>query len=113
MGWQQHQWKVRVCDIDSNFMFVLILKTLLNACTFEIGINASGIRKVIKAPSRYAIPLIVSTGIPYDQNTSTKLIDGNIDTRLDDRYKIDELIFGESFGSALPITEFTNSSYGK
>ena len=97
--WYRQQFYVRFDSQD-----------IAQPCTFEIGINASGIRKVIKAPSRYAIPLIVSTGIPYDQNTSTKLIDGNIDTRLDDRYKIDELIFGESFGSALPLTEFTYSS---
>ena len=71
---------------------------------FEIGIDARGIRRVINAPSRYAIPLIVSTGIPFDQNTSIT------PSRIDDRYKIDELVFGDSFGSSLPMIKSAISS---
>jgi hypothetical protein len=75
------------------------VKTLYNIYIYIYkGINASGIRKVIKAPSRYAIPLIVSTGIPYQQNTTSS---SHSHVVIDDRYKIEDLVFGNTFGSSI------------
>ena len=67
---------------------------------YKIGINAAGIRKVIKAPSRYAIPIIVSTGLPYN-NSNTNTLPWNV-TKQYDRYTMDEMMFGDYFESPLP-----------
>jgi nitroreductase len=57
------------------------------------GINACGIRKVLKIPNRYAIPLIVSTGLPYRDELEEKRKEAA--TR---RYPRDEVIYGDTFG---------------
>jgi nitroreductase len=77
----------------------------LNFITFFItGINAGGIRKVIRAPSRYAIPLIVSTGLPYTEigATCSSVLNQDSLGRIYDRYRTDELLFGDSLGAPLP-----------
>ena len=94
-------------------MYFFASITSLTKCTLKhvsIGINASGIRKVINAPSRYAIPLIVSTGIPYDPSKSAMSINVLDGTGFDDRYRFDELMFGNFFGSALPVMDLKKSS---
>lgn len=63
------------------------------------GINASGIRKVIKAPSRYAIPLIVSTGLPLDDTKVSNALMQNTT----DRYPMEEVVFGDSFGAQMQM----------
>jgi hypothetical protein len=80
-----------------NLICFLFYRTLLK---YKKGINASGIRKVIKAPSRYAIPLIVTTGIPYNQSR-TSLSIGNRTVLVDDRYKMEDFVFGNTFGSSI------------
>ena len=55
------------------------------------GINASGIRKVVGAPRRYAVPLIVSTGTPADDSTAIR-------KTAQDRYPMDEVVYSNSFG---------------
>jgi hypothetical protein len=86
---------VALSNIDRNFIFYARIVT---------GINAGGIRKLLKIPSRYAIPVIVSTGLPYSDKKEhiPSLLDENSRIRMDDRYNMDELIFGDFFGAALP-----------
>lgn len=61
---------------------------------------------MIRAPSRYAIPLIVSTGLPYSEigATSSSLLNANEESlgKMYDRYRMDELLFGDSLGAPLP-----------
>lgn len=59
------------------------------------GISASGIRRVLKIPSRYAIPIIVATGLPYH--------DAKPKQNFTERYPMDEIIFGNSFGEQIQI----------
>lgn len=63
------------------------------------GINASGMRKVLQVPRRYAIPLIVSTGLPYQDDKDSRLL--STATR---RYPMEEVIFGDSFGEQLKLS---------
>lgn len=65
-----------------------------------LGIDAVGIRKVIKAPSRYAIPLIVSTGLPLKEH-SHRNDQGGETLSFIDRYPFDEIVFDDEFGSPL------------
>ena len=76
----------------------MVAMTYMLACTSKglatipmEGINACGIRKVIQAPGRYAIPLVVATGLPLSEPNA-----------LSERYPIEEVVFGDTFGSALP-----------
>jgi hypothetical protein len=59
---------------------------------------------VIGAPSRYAIPFIVSTGLPYSEigTTSSSLSSQERLGKMYDRYGTDELLFGDSLGTPLP-----------
>jgi nitroreductase len=56
------------------------------------GFNAGGIRKVIRAPSRFAIPVIVSTGSAHQDSRPRRDID--------DRYPMKETVFQNAFDSA-------------
>jgi nitroreductase len=56
------------------------------------GFNAGGIRKVIRAPSRYAIPIIVSTGSVHQDSKPTR-------KGIDDRYPMKEIVFQNVFVS--------------
>lgn len=58
------------------------------------GFNASGIRRVIRAPSRYAVPLIVSTGYPHDQKEG-------VEPTSHERYPMEEMVYGNTFGTAV------------
>jgi hypothetical protein len=93
--------------------FCLRLSVLISECGFLpskivlffvhplllLGINAAGIRKVIKAPSRYAIPIIVSTGLPF--KLSPTIYPFHNHTSFDDRYSVEELMFGNWFGAPI------------
>lgn len=62
---------------------------------------------MIGASSRYAIPLIVSTGLPFSEigsNISSLLYQGSLG-KMHDRYEKDELLFGDSLGAPLPKYE--------
>lgn len=79
----------------------------LATCPME-GFNAGGIRKVLGIPRRYAIPLIVSTGLPYKREVEEegfddvgmghgpKTQDGS--NRSSKRYPVEEVIFENEFG---------------
>ena len=62
------------------------------------GINASGIRSVlnIRPQGRYAIPLIVATGIAAEEQGKEKL--GTVSSR---RYETNSIVFENSFGNTL------------
>lgn len=64
------------------------------------GIDARGMRKVIGAPGRYAVPLIVTTGRPYNKNDEDSKGDSAKPTT--SRYPVEEVVFGDSFGSPIP-----------
>jgi nitroreductase len=63
------------------------------------GMNASGIRKVLKIPRRYAIPMIVGTGLAYKDDKDSRL--EKTATR---RYPMEEVIFGDSFGEQMTLS---------
>ena len=48
--------------------------TGIATCPME-GFNAGGIRKTMGIPKRYAIPLIVSTGLPYRREEEEEGLD--------------------------------------
>ena len=84
----------------------------LATCPME-GYNVGGIRKVLNIPKRFAIPLIVSTGVPYSSASQvnddadmshgpTSLAAGNTVATL--RYPMEEVIFDSSFGSSISST---------
>ncbi|KAL3794567.1 hypothetical protein HJC23_008023 [Cyclotella cryptica] len=66
----------------------------LSTCPME-GIDAQGIRSVLDIPKRFGIPLIVSTGAPYRGE------DGHGDGGMSPRYPIEDVVFGNSFGTPL------------
>jgi nitroreductase len=83
--------------------FIQLIRIFLCPTLLPKGINASGIRKVIQAPSRYAIPIIVCTGLPYtDKNKQIPSLDQDGRNIMDDRYGMEEVMFGDSFGTPLP-----------
>jgi nitroreductase len=59
------------------------------------GFNAAAIRKQLNIPSRYAIPVIISTGLPYKAHDDT-----NVTIR---RYPKEEVIYGDTFGEQLQL----------
>ena len=68
------------------------------------GINASGMRGVLKAPRRYSIPLVVCTGLPYHADTTKGeglLVSQNLPKNASPRYPMDEVIFGNLFGDKI------------
>ena len=84
----------------------------LATCPME-GYDARGIKKVlgITPSGRYSIPLIVSTGLPYYQQTTTTtdekddetddvgLCHGRGQENMSPRYPIENVIFGNTFGT--------------
>jgi len=72
-------------------------------CPME-GYNAGGIKKALKIPRRFSIPLIVSTGVPFE---SSKDIDGEDDTGVSHgkgnkktlRFPFENVVFGDYYGS--------------
>ena len=85
----------------------------IQSCPME-GFEARGIRRVLKIPKRYSIPLIVATGNAYHKPSSVVVESSNSSS--DDvgmehgkpgtkaatpRYERDEMIFGDLFGQAL------------
>lgn len=59
------------------------------------GFNAASIRKQLNIPARYAIPVIVSTGVPF----STHPVDGMASRR----YPKDDMIYGDTFGKEMKL----------
>jgi nitroreductase len=82
---------------------MLVVMTYLLSCTSHglatipmEGINAGLLRQKFNIPTRYSIPVIVSTGVAYHQPTNKPVSD--ITTR---RYPLDEMIFDDTFGKRL------------
>ena len=73
----------------------------LATCPME-GINAAGIRRVLKIPRRYSIPLIVTTGIPY--KSTEKEAAGRAFSVANPsqvaRYAMEEMVFSNQFGES-------------
>ena len=67
------------------------------------GISAKGIRKIVGAPSRYAVPLIVSIGRPFGDNAQN----GTSTIR---RYPLDEMVFDGMFGSTIENLSSSNTA---
>jgi nitroreductase len=77
------------------------------------GFNGPGIRKALKIPRRYSIPLIVSTGLPYQRLTEEveTISDSSDDVGMTHgkpgtdnstpRYTMEDIVFGDVFGSAM------------
>lgn len=70
----------------------------LATCPME-GINASAIRKQLKIPKRYAIPLVIATGEPIVKPDTSEAIKDSANRR----YPMKEIIYSETFGSELPL----------
>jgi len=74
-------------------------------CPME-GYNVGGIRKMLKIPKRYAIPLIVSSGVPYKRDDEEGVDDVGMDHgpsasgSLTTRYNMDEIVFEDQFGDS-------------
>ena len=83
-------------------------------CPME-GFQARGIKRVLKIPSssRFKIPLIVSTGLPYHNSDKNKRVSDNLldeepddagmshgrDRTIPDRYDFHEVVYGNTFAS--------------
>jgi nitroreductase len=84
----------------SSKQVMLVAMTYMLACSARglatipmEGIDAGGIRKVLKAPSRYSIPIIVSTGVPAKERLSNEESQNR-------RYPSTQVIFEDSFGNS-------------
>jgi len=85
----------------------------LATCPME-GFNAGGIRKVLQIPKRYAIPLIVSVGLPFssaveendDAGMSHAPVGNSVATP---RYPLEEVVFDSTYGKSI-FNIKTNSS---
>jgi nitroreductase len=102
---------------------MLVAMTYLLGCTSRQiatcpmeGFTAWGIRKALKIPRRYTIPLIVATGSPYIRNTTTSVLSDEMTT--DDagishgppstasstpRFSMDQLVYGDVFGNSIDL----------
>jgi nitroreductase len=67
------------------------------------GISARGIRKIIGAPSRYAVPLVVSIGCPLGDNARN----GTSTIR---RYPLGEVVFDGMFGATIEELASSNTA---
>ena len=90
--------------VAMTFMLACTSKNL-STCPME-GIDAAGVRKVLGIPrGRFSIPLIVSTGTPYRRsvNESSETDDVGLshgdDGNFSPRYNVEEVVYGNSFGS--------------
>ena len=102
---------------------MLVAMTYMLGCTANglstspmEGFNGPGIRNALKIPRRYSIPLIVSTGLPYQR--PTKEVKTTIDSSDDvgmihgqpetdngtPRYPTEDIVFGDVFGSTMVCT---------
>eukprot|EP00560_Eucampia_antarctica_P004721 CAMPEP_0197839456 /NCGR_PEP_ID=MMETSP1437-20131217/42993_1 /TAXON_ID=49252 ORGANISM="Eucampia antarctica, Strain CCMP1452" /NCGR_SAMPLE_ID=MMETSP1437 /ASSEMBLY_ACC=CAM_ASM_001096 /LENGTH=101 /DNA_ID=CAMNT_0043448551 /DNA_START=274 /DNA_END=579 /DNA_ORIENTATION=- len=77
------------------------------------GYNAGGVRKTLKISRRYAIPLIISVGLPYQQEEDVEGKDdigmthgaptGQKSLQATNRYSLEETIYGDIFGGKLQL----------
>ena len=85
---------------------LMVAMTYLLACTSRglatipmEGINASGLRKVLRIPSRYAIPLIVCTGTAHQGDDSDDEKELRLERAAHRRYPFRDVVFGNTFGA--------------
>jgi nitroreductase len=91
---------------------MMVAMTYLLGCTSRHlatspmeGFNVAGIRRVLKIPRQYTIPLIVATGKPYRRETITD--DAGMSHGLPStpsgtpRYPMEDMIFGNEFGNGM------------
>ena len=84
---------------------MLVAMTYMLACSCRglatspmEGVDAAGMRRVLQAPSRYAIPLIVSTGRAAVATTQRK---GSSSKR---RYPVHRVVYEDSFGKSAVLS---------
>ena len=63
------------------------------------GINSVGLRRVLKIPSRYAIPLIVCTGTAFEDDDKAS----RIETAAFRRYPLADVVYGNEFGEQVKV----------
>jgi len=81
-------------------MTFLLTCTSVNLATTPMeGFNARGIRRVLRIPGRYCIPLIVSVGKPYDDAAK----DDDTTLASTDRYDFEDMVYDGTFGTAFSI----------
>lgn len=90
----------------------------LATCPME-GFNAGGVRKALKIPRRYSVPIIIATGNPYRRPAEVPTTDTDSSDDLGmshgslasgsknstPRYPVNEVLFGDTFGNA--VNDFT------
>ena len=83
----------------------------LASCPME-GFNAGGIRKALGISRRYAIPIIVSVGLPYEREEEEEGEDdagmahgspGKGSHQATKRYSLEDCIYGDVFGSKIQL----------
>jgi nitroreductase len=93
----------------------MVAMTYMLACTARElvtipmeGINVRGIRRALQIPRRFTIPLIVTTGVPYTNNTTTQIssmsdinrssLQNELYRPKSRRYPMEDAIFNNSYG---------------
>ncbi|CAB9500461.1 Nitroreductase family [Seminavis robusta] len=86
-------WTVKQCLLTAMTYMLGCSSRGLDTAPME-GINAAGIRRVLKIPKRYAIPLIIATGTRAKQTSKTT-------TTATPRYPTEDMIFDNQFGTTM------------
>mmetsp|Transcript_11618 Transcript_11618/g.17520 ORF Transcript_11618/g.17520 Transcript_11618/m.17520 type:complete len:349 (+) Transcript_11618:2-1048(+) len=95
-------WSIKNTSLFAMTYMLAASSRGLATCPME-GFNAGGVRKALKIPRRYAVPLIVSTGIPYQRDLMEGEDDvgmchgvqGGVSVTL--RYPAEEVIYEDTF----------------
>ena len=83
----------------------------LASCPME-GFNAGGVRRALGISRRYAIPIIVSVGLPYEREEQEEGEDdagmahgspGKGSHQATKRYSLESSIYGDVFGAKIQL----------
>merc|ERR1711862_446682 len=99
MGTSADTWSTKNTALMAMTMMLACTSRGLATCPME-GIDAGGVRRALNIPrGRYSIPLIVSTGKPYNEDESTSE-DGADDVGMNQspRFPFEDVVYGNSFG---------------
>lgn len=87
-------WASKQCLMVA--MTFLLSCTSLHLATAPMeGFNAGGIRRVLRIPARYSIPLIITVGKPISPPSATA-----DPLAANDRYSLEDILYDGSFGTA-------------
>ena len=95
-------WSIKNTSLFAMTYMLAASSRGLATCPME-GFNAGGVRKALKIPRRYAVPLIISTGTPYQRDLEegeddvgmNHGVQGGVSVTL--RYPAEEVIFSNTF----------------